>query len=538
MAKLTVKERMTRSIALRKGEVVMRADFESMGSASQISRALKELMQAGKIVRVGYGIYAKARPSILSGKPSTRVSLDELAYEALKKLGVVPRLGRAAAEYASARTTQIPAWSTFNTGRRRISRQIGIGRRDIRFENDYGKRAPDDIALKLASFEIRPPSKTAAMICRCIREMPVGEPFTSSEFLGLGPQEAIEETLSKLAKIEAIMRVTRGVFVRPKTSQLVGKISPTPLKVVELLTKGETIQVHGAEAARRMELSTQVPMRQSYITSGPSRTIRMGKREISVRHISPRKLLLAGRPAGLALTAMWYLGKGEVTPKLVGKIRRKLGAEEFEVLKSVINDMPAWMRAAMNENEKMAENDRRRELREAGLTEQSIPTPTPIPPTSLSPLVYIGGKAALNLPSATGTGDWHMEQTFFLPNPKQQRSRSFISGEGCATDTTSILRGEGIYDCTEILDKLGIPHESTAAYAADHARATADLVLDAVLRGLSPDSVVLDDWMPRDGDKEEVYFLLEEARPHLTAAQKEQLWAWELKNPFSPGYGG
>lgn len=52
MNRLSVKDRMVRSIALRKGEVVLRADFEAMGSPSQISRAIKELIEAGKIVRV------------------------------------------------------------------------------------------------------------------------------------------------------------------------------------------------------------------------------------------------------------------------------------------------------------------------------------------------------------------------------------------------------------------------------------------------------------------------------------------------------
>ena len=132
MAKLSVKERMSRSIALRKGEVVLRADCESMGSASQISRALKELIQAGKIIRLGYGVYAKARPSILSGKPVARVSLAELAQEALQKLGVPVELGRAQAAYASGKTTQVPVRTTFNTGQRRISRKITVGIRTDR----------------------------------------------------------------------------------------------------------------------------------------------------------------------------------------------------------------------------------------------------------------------------------------------------------------------------------------------------------------------------------------------------------------------
>jgi hypothetical protein len=205
---------MARSIALRKGEVVIRQDFAALGSASQISRALKELTLEGKIVRFSQGAYAKARPSILSGKPSTRVSLEELTGELFKKLGIDIRVGSAAARYASARTTQIPVWATFNTGKRRISRAIGIGIRTIRFENDYRKKRCEDVGLRLASLEIRPPTKTAAMICRCLNEMPYGERFSIDDFRGLGPQELIEDTLSKLVKVDAIKRVGRGVFVR------------------------------------------------------------------------------------------------------------------------------------------------------------------------------------------------------------------------------------------------------------------------------------------------------------------------------------
>lgn len=140
MSQLSVKERMVRSIALRKGEVVLRTDFESMGSPSQISRALKELIVAGKIIRLGYGVYAKARPSTLSGKPVPRVSLEELAQEALEKLGVPIRLGRAQAAYVEGRTAQIPVRTTFNTGQRRISRKLTVGISTVRYENDYSAR--------------------------------------------------------------------------------------------------------------------------------------------------------------------------------------------------------------------------------------------------------------------------------------------------------------------------------------------------------------------------------------------------------------
>lgn len=160
---------------------------------------------------------------------------------------------------------------------------------------------------------------------------------------------------------------------------------------------------------------------------------------------------------------------------------------------------------------------------------QPLPQPLgPITVPATTPLHYLGGMAALNLPSPTGTGDWHMEQTFF--RQREKRSRSFISGVGCPTDTTPMLGDAGIYDCTAMLDELGIPHESAVAYAASHARACADLVLSAVMHDLPSDFVTLDDWMPRDSDKQQVFDLLAKALDYLTAEQKDKVLQWQRRN--------
>jgi hypothetical protein len=157
-----------------------------------------------------------------------------------------------------------------------------------------------------------------------------------------------------------------------------------------------------------------------------------------------------------------------------------------------------------------------------------IPTPVLIPETSKQR--YLGGMGALNLPSPKGTGDWHMLQHFFMPELKP--SPSFISGEGCMTNTNHLLGDRGIYDCTAILDAIQVPYETSPVYAASHARATADLVLSAILSNGSPRYVVLDDWMPCDSDKQEVFDLLEVAMKQLNHKQKEQVLLWKHKNPF------
>lgn len=196
--------------------------------------------------------------------------------------------------------------------------------------------------------------KTAELIRQRIEGMPIGEPFRPTAFLECGTRASVDQTLTRLIKGGTIARVARGVFVRPEVSRFVGNVMPEPGKVAEAIAKttGAVVQVHGAEAARKLELTTQAPTQPVFVTSGPSKRIRMGAMEIRLQHICPRKLALAGRPAGLALAAMWYLGKKEVTPSLIEKIRRKLSSNEFEALKSATHAMPAWMSDVMFQYER------------------------------------------------------------------------------------------------------------------------------------------------------------------------------------------
>jgi hypothetical protein len=178
-----------------------------------------------------------------------------------------------------------------------------------------------------------------------------GEPFTNTRFFKLGSRASVDKTLSRLVNEGVIARITRGVFVRPKENRFIGAVMPDVSKVVEVIARdhGETLQVHGAEAARRFKLSTQVPTIPAYYTSGPTREIQVGNLSVKLRHASHRKLLLAGKRSGLALSALWYLGKNNVNAKVISAIQSKLTAEEFETLKNT--DIPAWMASALEQHD-------------------------------------------------------------------------------------------------------------------------------------------------------------------------------------------
>ena len=172
-------------------------------------------------------------------------------------------------------------------------------------------------------------------------------PSQASAFLKHGSRSVVDRTLSRLAARGEIQRLARGVFVRPRTSRFVGAVLPDVLEVVEAIARsnGETVQVHGAEAARRFKLSTQVPTAPVFHTSASSRTIRISNITVRMVHTSNRRRLqFAGEAAGAALSALWYLGKNNVTPETVATIEDALGPAEFQRLCSA--DLPGQMTAA------------------------------------------------------------------------------------------------------------------------------------------------------------------------------------------------
>lgn len=197
---------------------------------------------------------------------------------------------------------------------------------------------------------------TAQAIRERINAYPAGEPFTPAHFVGLGSRAAIDQTLMRLVKAGCVERIGHGLYIVAKVGRFGVKAQPSPEKVALAVAKAEgaSIEVHGAEAARRFGLTTQMPAHATFYTDGSSRRIRVGKLIIQLQHVAPRKLILAGRPAGQAMSALWYLGRGQVTSCTFRHIAKKLSPTEFQALQEAKAAMPAWMAQALSRYEQEA----------------------------------------------------------------------------------------------------------------------------------------------------------------------------------------
>ena len=66
---MNILESIKSSVANQGDGVFLRAEFARFGSPAQVGRALRQLTSEGALVRLGLDVYAKAKPSVLSGQP-------------------------------------------------------------------------------------------------------------------------------------------------------------------------------------------------------------------------------------------------------------------------------------------------------------------------------------------------------------------------------------------------------------------------------------------------------------------------------------
>lgn len=120
----SIAELIAQRVRRSRRNVFVRSDFDEFGSYDAVGRALRQQVQSGGLVQIGYGLYAKAEPSPLTGKPAPIVGIRTLASEAIRRLGKSVEPSRFDTAYNSGRSTQVPTGRTLIV-KARIRRRIG-----------------------------------------------------------------------------------------------------------------------------------------------------------------------------------------------------------------------------------------------------------------------------------------------------------------------------------------------------------------------------------------------------------------------------
>src|SRR5947209_2939780 len=102
--------------------------------------------------------------------------------------------------------------------------------------------------------------------------------LSARELLHLGSRAAVDQALTRLHRRGELIRVSRGVYALPIEGRY-GRRLPSPYKVAEAIARrrGEPVVRHGAAAANSLGLTTQVPVREVYLTTGANRQLEIGR---------------------------------------------------------------------------------------------------------------------------------------------------------------------------------------------------------------------------------------------------------------------
>jgi hypothetical protein len=181
--------------------------------------------------------------------------------------------------------------------------------------------------------------------------------WTPRDFLGLGSRDAVDQALHRLTRGGDIRRIARGLYDRPRTNILTGKLThPDPRSVVDALARRDQarILVDGMTAANDLGLSDAVPARIVVHTDARLKPILLGNLRIDFKITAPSKLHWAGRPAMRVVQALhWLRGAGgETDPAVVQRLRSLFADPDHgaaivdDLVSDIVADpptLPYWM---------------------------------------------------------------------------------------------------------------------------------------------------------------------------------------------------
>jgi hypothetical protein len=160
------------------------------------------------------------------------------------------------------------------------------------------------------------------LIEKKIKKIPRHKIFSIESVCGDFPVKKVKNILSRLVKIKEIGIISHALYFRPRKSRYLPGylLPPSTDKIVKAISQktGEIISVHPAVALNQIGLSTQIPVRAIYHTSGRSRYIKVnGENRIKLLHVNPKRIVMPNTITCHVVTALWHEGKRYLEPRII-----------------------------------------------------------------------------------------------------------------------------------------------------------------------------------------------------------------------------
>lgn len=163
-------------------------------------------------------------------------------------------------------------------------------------------------------------------------------PEYHSEFVG--------GTLAELTQEGMLVKLAQGIYAKPRRSRF-GLVVPSVDKIAQAIAARDNAEVlpSGMTALNVLGLSTQVPMKYSYLTTGSERIIKLKNQEIRLKRGVPKNFCYETKLIALLVQALKTLKQQNVGEEELQVIRNLISREpDRSALAKDVDMMPVWMK--------------------------------------------------------------------------------------------------------------------------------------------------------------------------------------------------
>lgn len=173
-----------------------------------------------------------------------------------------------------------------------------------------------------------------------------GTIFATSDFADIADSATVRQNLNRLVASRILRRVFRGIFEKPKYSNLLKEyVATDPNAVANALARNYhwTIAPCGNTALNFLGLSTQVTATWSYISDGPYRIYEWDSTRIEFKHRANREITGLSYITVLVVQALKTLGKDNITPKIIRILSDRLDSKDKVIILKESAEATDWV---------------------------------------------------------------------------------------------------------------------------------------------------------------------------------------------------
>lgn len=183
-----------------------------------------------------------------------------------------------------------------------------------------------------------------------IIDMPDGSVFTTSDFVDIAADNNLRQILSRLESEGKIRRILPGIYDKPAFSEILQEeSSPDINSVAETIARKNnwTIAPDGNTALNLLGLSTQVPAKWEYLSSGDTKSYQIDNCSIVFTHRADRELNGMSRKTILVIQAIKALGPEYISENVISQLAAKISTEEKKKLLAEAKPTVNWIYEAI-----------------------------------------------------------------------------------------------------------------------------------------------------------------------------------------------